>query len=113
MEVDADMLQRVFENLLANAIKFSPAGAPVKIVFSSRADELRAEVQDTGSGIPAELQDRIFDKFGQVETRKHSTGLGLTFCKLAIEAHGGSIGVESEVGKGSIFWFSLPLSETA
>ena len=63
-------------------------------------------------GVPVEYQARIFEKFGQVEARanrqKHSTGLGLTFCKLAVEAHGGSIGVESEVGKGSTFWFVLP-----
>ena len=67
---------------------------------------------DTGSGIPAEYQEKIFEKFGQVEAgtgvKRYSTGLGLTFCKLAVEAHGGRICVESELGKGSTFWFTLP-----
>jgi signal transduction histidine kinase len=75
-------------------------------------DGVRVEVTDTGPGIPLEYQKRIFEKFGQVESRKegqkHSSGLGLTFCKLAVEAHGGTIGVESEGGRGSTFWFTLP-----
>jgi signal transduction histidine kinase len=69
-------------------------------------------VVDTGEGIPEECRERIFEKFGQVENRKSgrtmSTGLGLTFCKLAVEAHGGKIGVESAPGQGSTFWFTLP-----
>lgn len=75
---------------------------------------MRVSVIDTGLGIPPEYRDKIFEKFGQVEIRehkqKHSTGLGLAFCKLAVEAHGGKIGVDSEVGKGSTFWFELPVS---
>lgn len=63
-------------------------------------------------GIPFEDQKRIFEKFGSVEGsqrgRKYSTGLGLAFCKLAVEAHGGAVGVDSEVGRGSTFWFTLP-----
>jgi len=69
-------------------------------------------VSDTEPGIPEECRERIFAKFGQVQVRqnreKHSTGLGLTFCELAAEAHGSRIGVDSEVGKGSTFWFALP-----
>ena len=114
-DLDADLIQRVFENLLGNAIKFSPEGAGVEIRLEQQTDpggtrSVRACVCDQGPGIPPELHHRIFDKFGQVEARKHSTGLGLTFCKLAIEAHGGAIGIESEVGKGSNFWFSLPIA---
>jgi signal transduction histidine kinase len=71
-------------------------------------------ISDTGEGIPKEAFKRIFEKFGQVESRKagktKSTGLGLTFCKLAIEAHGGRIWVESEQGVGSTFFFTLPRS---
>jgi signal transduction histidine kinase len=70
-------------------------------------------IQDQGEGIPEADQNRIFEKFGQVESRqeghKMSTGLGLTFCKLAIEAHGGHIWVHSEIGKGSTFFFTVPL----
>jgi signal transduction histidine kinase len=71
-------------------------------------------VRDTGPGIPPESRKRIFEKFGQVTAQgnrqQYSTGLGLTFCKLAVEAHGGSIAVDSEVGKGSTFWFVIPTS---
>ncbi|MCS6862332.1 MAG: ATP-binding protein, partial [Abditibacteriales bacterium] len=74
--------------------------------------EILFSVADTGEGIPQEAFERIFEKFGQVETRssgrKMSTGLGLTFCKMAVEAHGGRIWVESEVGKGSVFSFVIP-----
>jgi signal transduction histidine kinase len=70
------------------------------------------EVRDTGCGIEPEYIGKVFDKFAQVEARKdhksYSTGLGLTFCKLAVESHGGAIGVSSEVGQGSTFWFELP-----
>ena len=69
-------------------------------------------VSDTGIGIPETEREKIFDKFGQVAMRhtdtKCSTGLGLAFCKLAVEAQGGGIGVDSEEGKGSAFWFELP-----
>ena len=69
-------------------------------------------MRDTGEGIPPDAFDRIFQKFGQVETRKAgrkmSTGLGLTFCKLVVEAHGGHIWVESELGQGSTFLFTIP-----
>ena len=73
---------------------------------------VRVAVSDTGPGIPREYRERVFEKFGQVEAvlsgQKFSTGLGLTFCRLAVEAHGGRIGVDSEVGHGSTFWFVLP-----
>lgn len=110
--VDRDVLHRVFVNLLGNAIKFSPNGRIIKVDVESAGDRVRASVTDQGNGIPQEYHQRIFDKFGQVESRKeglkHSSGLGLTFCKLAVEAHGGRIGVESEVGRGSTFWLTLP-----
>ncbi len=112
--VDPDIMQRVFVNLLGNAIKFSPEGKAIGVHITSTDHTARASVTDQGAGIPPEDQGKIFDKFGQVELRKEgrklSTGLGLTFCKLAVEAHGGEIGVDSEPGKGSTFWFSLPVS---
>jgi signal transduction histidine kinase len=77
---------------------------------------MRVFVADTGPGIPPDFRESIFDKFVQVDgsalPRNRSTGLGLAFCKMAVEAHGGRIGVDSELGKGSNFWFTLPRRES-
>jgi two-component system sensor histidine kinase/response regulator len=112
--VDRDILRRVLVNLLGNAIHFSGEGDPISVRISATATSARVTVTDRGPGIPAEHRHRIFEKFGQIEPRKpglkHSTGLGLTFCKLAVETHGGRIGVESQVGQGSTFWLTLPRS---
>jgi signal transduction histidine kinase len=109
---DGDLILRVIQNLLGNALKFTPSDGRIRLSIEPDDNRVYVRVQDNGPGIPAEYRERIFEKFGQVEARanrqKYSTGLGLTFCKLAVEAHGGSIGVESEVGKGSTFWFVLP-----
>ena len=113
---DEDKLRRVLVNLLGNAVKFTPAGG--LLTLSARLLEgdrmLRFNVTDTGEGIPAEAFGRIFEKFGQVESRKRgrkmSTGLGLAFCKMAVEAHGGQVGVESVLGQGSTFFFTIPVT---
>ena len=107
---DVGLIRRVLQNLLSNALKYTPAGGDVRIVVTPSPSEIRVAVTDAGPGIAPEYHQRIFEKFGQVEDRKNrlGTGLGLTFCKLAVEAHGGRIGVESEVGKGSTFWLALP-----
>jgi two-component system, sensor histidine kinase and response regulator len=113
---EADKLRRTLVNLLGNAIKFTPRGGTVTVGVQPGDDgrSLLFSVGDTGEGIPAEAFGRIFEKFGQVESRRRgrkvSTGLGLTFCKLAVEAHGGSIQVESVPDKGSVFSFSIPLA---
>ncbi|MBU1694544.1 MAG: response regulator [Verrucomicrobia bacterium] len=111
-QCDAEILGRVFTNLFENAIKFEPSGGCVRVAFRGDAGWVRIEVTDNGPGIPPEYHGKIFEKFGQVELRTvgkmYSAGLGLAFCKLAVEAHGGGIGVESEVGRGSRFWFTLP-----
>ena len=106
---DVGLIRRVLQNLLSNALKVTPAGGDVRIVITPSRSEVRVAVTDTGPGISPEYYQRIFEKFGQVEDRTNrlGTGLGLAFCKLAIEAHGGRIGVESEVGKGSTFWLAL------
>ena len=110
---DNDKLRRTLVNLLGNAIKFSPSSG--QIIVGARADqnELTLWVRDHGEGIPRDAFDRIFEKFGQVENRKAgramSTGLGLALCKMVVEAHGGRIWVQSELGQGSTFTFALPL----
>ncbi len=109
---DRHLVGRVISNLLSNAIKHTPAGGTITLSAERRPVEVIVRVEDSGSGIPQEFLGRIFDKFTQAEkdVRAHrGTGLGLTFCKMAIEAHGGRIWAESEVGKGSTFSFALPV----
>ena len=117
LNADYDLLSRTIINLVGNAIKFEPRNGAVTIAVrrdesTPSAGDLLFSVRDNGPGVPVEDQERIFDKFGQVESsqqgRKLSTGLGLTFCKLAVEAHGGKIWVQSTPGEGSTFYFSIP-----
>jgi PAS domain S-box-containing protein len=106
---DADLVRRVVSNLLTNAIKFTPAQGSITVRIRANHESIEVSVSDTGRGIPAEHHVKIFEKFGQVEGgAQHSTGLGLTFCKLAVEAQRGMIGVQSAPGEGSRFWFTLP-----
>lgn len=113
---DSNRLQQVMLNLLGNAIKFTAEGSVTLSIFME-AENMRAEVQDTGIGIPAQHHEYIFNKFTQADTtttRKYGgTGLGLAICKQLINLMQGTIGVRSEVGKGSTFWFSIPVTETA
>ena len=107
---DPEIIRRVIANLVANAFKFTPEDGEVRIAVEQKEGLARLAVSDTGCGIPPEYHARIFEKFAQVDQqqRRYSTGLGLTFCKLAVEAHGGQVGVQSQVGQGSTFWFVLP-----
>jgi two-component system sensor histidine kinase/response regulator len=108
---DENKLSRTLVNLIANAIKFTRAGTVTITAFQPDADSIRFAVRDTGSGIPAEAFERIFEKFGQLDAgHRVGTGLGLAFCKLAVEAHGGRIEVESTPGTGSMFSFTIPLT---
>ena len=98
-------------NLLDNAIKYTPASEVVRIRATQDGGVARIEVADNGPGIPEASQHLIFEKFGRAKQpspgRVHSSGVGLAFCRLAVEAHGGAIGVDS-AGQGSTFWFTLP-----
>lgn len=107
---DAELTRRVLGNLVGNALKFTPVGGVVRVGVESAEDGFRVLISDTGPGIPEEALDRVFEKFGQVAGSRssHSTGLGLYFCRLATEAQGGQVGLDSRVGEGSTFWFTVP-----
>jgi signal transduction histidine kinase len=124
---DERRISQVLLNLLGNAVKFTPEGGRIIVRASAEPAEqmgpaepgapawLRFEVTDTGIGIPAEHLDKLFKRFSQIDMRAtrqaNGTGLGLSIAKAIVEAHGGEIGVESEPGKGSTFWFTVPLHD--
>jgi PAS domain S-box-containing protein len=109
---DADRLIQVLVNLLSNAVKFSARGGVVTVSCVARQGTAEFSVEDQGRGVPVELQQAIFERFQQVEAsdarEKGGTGLGLAIAKAIVERHGGAIGVESEPGRGSRFWFRVP-----
>ncbi|MBI2811033.1 MAG: PAS domain-containing sensor histidine kinase [Candidatus Melainabacteria bacterium] len=109
--VDQNRFVQVLINLLSNAVKFSEQGAEVRMRAVRGANYTVFEISDTGCGIPPEVQSTIFERYKQAEgaNKKHvGTGLGLAICKNIAEQHGGSIGVDSSVGKGSTFWVKIP-----
>ena len=110
VEMDGEMIRRVLINLLENAIKYSRSGGEISVRLDKLDNELQVEVNDNGPGILREDQALIFDKFARVQRKGRPKGLGLwlAFCRLAVEAHGGRIWVESEPGQGSTFYFTLP-----
>ena len=114
MICDADVIRRVLENLISNAVKFTASDGKIEVKVKQNAADVTISVSDNGHGIPGDQHRKIFEKFGQTETgqeHRHSTGLGLTFCRLAVEAHRGKIGIQSEPEKGSTFWFTLPVPD--
>jgi signal transduction histidine kinase len=109
---DKERIRQVLNNLLSNAIKFSPMHTVVRLQVHPTPPGIEFSVIDQGQGIRSEEQNKLFGAFQRTSTKptagEHSTGLGLSICKKIIELHGGSIGVESEVGRGSRFFFVLP-----
>ncbi len=113
---DRRLVERIYHNLLSNAIKHTPVNGNIALecseVIENNATFLKLFVSDSGEGVPADKVNQVFDKFvsfDKTESGKStSTGLGLTFCKMAVEAHGGKIGVQSKNSKHNIFWFTLP-----
>jgi signal transduction histidine kinase len=115
---DRDRLCQVFINLLSNAIKYSPEKAKIIVSAEKINDaQIKFSIIDQGRGIPEELRQKIFDRFVQVEksdaTERGGTGLGLAICKAIVEQHGGEIGVDSQIGAGSTFWFMMPINSSS
>ena len=112
---DANRLGQVVTNLLTNALKYSPADTPVKIIVARSGDDVRATITDAGSGIPPEHQSRLWKPFYRVPGAAVQSGsginlgLGLFICKIIIDEHHGAIGVNSVPGQGASFWFTLPI----
>lgn len=117
LNCDGQRVEQVLTNLIANALKFTPSGGQVTITATAEQARLRFCVADTGAGIPPEALPRVFDKFFQVqsstETGNKGTGLGLAIVKHLVELHDGTVSVESEWGRGSRFYFTLPLGTQA
>jgi signal transduction histidine kinase len=111
---DRERVLQVFSNLVGNALKFTPSGGRVTIAAEPQGRMVRCAVQDTGPGIAPEHVPRIFDRFWRKETSgARGTGLGLFIAKGIVEAHGGRIWVESRLGQGATFYFTLPIAEPA
>lgn len=115
--VDASRIERVIDNLLSNAIKYTPDGGCVEVTAHTNHDQVMIEVSDTGLGIPEEEMPRLFEAFFRSTSPEHQkiegTGLGLSIVKSIVEQHGGQVAATSELGMGSTFSFTLPLSPVA
>jgi len=106
---DTTRIGHVFANLLSNALKYTPPGGTVTVSAALEGEWIQFSVADTGAGIPPEYLSRIFEQFFRIPRQKGETGagLGLTIVKEIVEAHGGTVGAQSEAGKGSTFTFKL------
>lgn len=117
VRADGDRVIQVVVNLVSNAAKFSPAGGEVLVTLQAAGGRARVGVVDRGPGIPAEFRARVFDRFAQADAsdrrQKGGTGLGLNICRSIVQAHGGTIGFDSEPGVRTEFFFELPLEADA
>ena len=113
VKVDAARITWVLTNLLGNGVRYTPAGGRIEVSAVTAGRHVQVSVRDTGAGIPAGEQDRIFDKFARLEGGggTEGTGLGLAICREIVRAHGGTIWVESEPAKGSTFTFTVPIAK--
>ncbi|MFH1501845.1 MAG: ATP-binding protein [Candidatus Eisenbacteria bacterium] len=112
LRADEQRVRRVIDNLLLNAVKFTPADGDVEVLVASSDEEAQVTVRDSGPGVPRHVREHIFEKYGQADDSsgdRMSVGLGLAFCRLVVEAHGGRIWVDFEPGHGNAFTFALPL----
>lgn len=115
VDIDNDMVMRVVINLIENATKYTPDGGTIRVGATQEGKSVVISIKDSGPGIPEQMKRQIFDKFSRVKYTDgpKGVGLGLAFCRLAVEAHAGHIWVESEEGKGSEFLFTIPVYEEA
>ncbi len=113
--VDAMLMEQVLVNLVDNALKYTPASAPIEISAEAGAGRITVRVSDRGPGIPVEDLDRLFDKFsrGRLHGPAGGAGLGLAICKAVVEAHGGAIWAANRAGGGAVFQFFLPAAPAA
>jgi NtrC-family two-component system sensor histidine kinase KinB len=112
--VDVDMIHRVLINLMENASKFTPVEGRIEILAETNGTHVKYSVRDNGPGIAEADKERIFEKFTRLrggKERASGLGVGLAFCKLAVQGHGGMIGLDSDVGKGTTFWLTLPVAQ--
>jgi signal transduction histidine kinase len=111
--IDSALVERVLQNLVGNAIKFTPEEGAVQItavINEAEPDSILISVSDTGAGVPKEIRNRLFEKFTTGGQRERGSGLGLAFCKMAIEAHGQRIWLANSSEKGTTFQFTLSFS---
>ncbi len=112
VHVDPERIAQVFSNLIGNAIKFTPKGGHIFLRAERMGDKVRMSVADTGPGIPPEQLSEIFGRFWQArKSDRRGIGLGLSIARGIVEAHGERIGVESRVGEGTEFWFTVPIAQ--
>ncbi len=111
-ETDKDVIQNILQNLVSNAIKYSPDGGEVRIIGRVEPETVLVGIKDQGLGIPESAKNKLFGKFFRVHKRgAGGTGIGLYLVKNLVLRHKGQIWVDSEVGKGSTFWFRIPIKQ--
>ena len=110
---DPERIKHVFANLLSNALRFTAPGGKVTVSAAEEDEKIRFSVEDTGNGIASEHLEHLFERFYRVPGQKASSGigLGLSIVKEFVEAHGGTVGAENVSGKGSVFYFTLPVRQ--
>lgn len=109
VQIDRPQMERVFDNLLDNALRYTPAGGSIRLQARRHGERVILSVEDTGEGIPYSQQSRIFEPFVQIGRKQGGAGLGLALCKEIARLHGGRLGVHSRLGQGTVFYLALPI----